>query len=235
MENTKIVLVDDHLLFREGLKRILQMEDNMEIIGEAGTGREAVKLVEELNPDVVLMDINMPDLNGVDATEQILEVCPDMKIIILSIHDDESYVQRTLRTGARGYLLKEMDSDTLIQAVQAVARGEAFIHPRVTGRLIEEYRRLCDKEEITQIYDSVPTMKDPEKYALLTPREREVLQLMAEGKSNRMIGEQAYISEKTVKNHVSSILQKLDVLDRTHAVVKAIKNGWVRLDKEIDR
>lgn len=226
-----IVLVDDHQLFREGVKRILEMEPEFHVIGEGADGAEAAELAERHQPDVMLMDINMPNVNGVSATENVIAVSPKTRIIILSIHDDEGYVYRTLRTGASGYLLKEMGTSDLVDAVRVVAKGGAYIHPKVTGKLIDEFRRLSEQEESFEVaatYDSTATL-DPCLIESLTRREREVLQLMAEGKSNRAIGEFLFISEKTVKNHVSSILQKLNVQDRTQAVVISIKNGWVRL------
>jgi two-component system response regulator DegU len=226
-----IVLVDDHQLFREGVKRILEMEEDFKVVGEGADGDEAYRLAEIHKPDVVLMDINMPNVNGVSAAEQVISVSPNTRVIILSIHDDEGYVYRTLRSGASGYLLKEMGTSDLVEAVRVVASGGAYIHPKVTGKLIEEFRRLSEQEgaaERTLSSDDSQAI-DPRVIESLTRREREVLQLMAEGKSNRAIGEFLFISEKTVKNHVSSILQKLNVQDRTQAVVISIKNGWVKL------
>ncbi|MBO8164274.1 MAG: response regulator transcription factor [Brevibacillus sp.] len=226
-----IVLIDDHKLFREGIKRILEMEPDMRVVGEGADGEDAVRLAEQCSPDVILMDINMPNVNGVSATESVMEASPRSRIIILSIHDDEGYVYRTLRSGASGYLLKEMEADDLVEAVRVVANGGAYIHPKVTGKLIEEFRRLSDQEEKSDrpFYMDGGQNGSDKVIESLTRREREVLQLMAEGKSNRVIGESLFISEKTVKNHVSSILQKLDVQDRTQAVVISIKNGWVKL------
>ncbi|WCK54214.1 response regulator transcription factor [Aneurinibacillus sp. Ricciae_BoGa-3] len=233
--NITILLVDDHKLFREGVKRILEMEEDFQVVGEASDGEEAMNMAAEFQPNVILMDINMPKMTGVQATQRIKEKSPESHVIILSIHDDENYVYKSLRSGASGYLLKEMDSDALIDAIHSVARGEAYIHPKVTGKLITEFRRLSSIEQNVEenvLMSDVSELggSDKENNILaLTPREREVLQLMAEGKSNRMIGEELFISEKTVKNHVSSILQKLDVQDRTQAVVMSIKNGWVKL------
>ncbi|WKB37360.1 response regulator transcription factor [Terrilactibacillus sp. S3-3] len=224
---TTIALIDDHRLFREGVKRILDMEPDFEVVAEGDDGSVAEKLIEETNPDVVLMDINMPNVNGVEATRQLIKAHPDLKVIILSIHDDESYVTHVLKSGALGYLLKEMDADSLIEAVRIVAQGGAYIHPKVTHNLVNEFRRLASKG-----YISVPSGFRDLEYRrplhILTNRECEVLQLMTDGKSNRAIGDSLYISEKTVKNHVSNILQKMNVDDRTQAVVVAIKNGWVK-------
>ncbi|MDQ0156937.1 response regulator [Robertmurraya andreesenii] len=225
---TKIIIIDDHQLFREGVKRILDFEKSFEVVAEGDDGSEAVALVEKFHPDVVIMDINMPTVNGVEATRQLVEKFPQTQVIILSIHDDENYVQHALKTGAAGYLLKEMDADALIEAVKVVADGGAYLHPKVTHNLVKEYRRLA-LEEVNVSGGYVQQVEIRRPLHLLTRRECEVLQLLADGKSNRGIGEALFISEKTVKNHVSNILQKMNVNDRTQAVVVAIKNGWVEV------
>ncbi|KOO37208.1 response regulator [Priestia koreensis] len=224
---TNIVIIDDHQLFREGVKRILDFEQDFEVVAEGDDGSEALQLVAEHNPDVVIMDINMPSVNGVEATKQLVEDNPETKVIILSIHDDETYVTHALQTGARGYLLKEMDADALIEAVKVVAEGGSYLHPKVTHSLVKEYRRLAQQGQSSAVGFEEVEIRRP--LHLLTRRECEVLQLLADGKSNRGIGESLYISEKTVKNHVSNILQKMNVNDRTQAVVVAIKNGWVEV------
>ncbi|GEN54440.1 MULTISPECIES: response regulator [Halobacillus] len=222
---TRIVLIDDHKLFREGVKRILDFESSFEVVAEGDDGDTAVHLIEEHMPDVVLMDINMPSMNGVEATAEITKRYPEMKVIILSIHDDENYVTHALKTGAQGYLLKEMDSDALIDAIKVVGAGGSYLHPKVTHNLVAEYRRLADSKG-SSAYRTIEYRKP---LHLLTRRECEVLQLLADGNSNRGVAEALYISEKTVKNHVSNILQKMNVNDRTQAVVTAIKNGWVEV------
>lgn len=228
---TKIAIIDDHQLFREGVKRILEFERSFEVVAEGDDGTEALKIVEENHPDVVIMDINMPHMNGVEATRELVEKYPQTKVIILSIHDDENYVTHALQTGARGYLLKEMDADALIEAVRVVADGGSYLHPKVTHSLVNEYRRLTANKagagSGTNAYLQTIEIRRP--LHLLTRRECEVLQMLADGKSNRGIGEALFISEKTVKNHVSNILQKMNVNDRTQAVVVAIKNGWVEV------
>ncbi|WP_078429874.1 response regulator [Alkalihalobacterium alkalinitrilicum] len=223
----RIVIIDDHQLFREGVKRILAMEDNFDIVAEGEDGEQALALVEEHQPDVILMDINMPKVNGMEATRELIQKYPDVKVLILSIHDDESYVTHVLKTGAAGYLLKEMDADALIQAVRVVGEGGAYIHPKVTHNLIKDYRRLANEGENDASEIGFREVEYRKPLHILTRRECEVLQLMTDGYSNRMIGEALFISEKTVKNHVSNILQKMSVNDRTQAVVEAIKNGWV--------
>ena len=143
MTKVNIVIIDDHQLFREGVKRILDFEPTFEVVAEGDDGDEAARIVEHYHPDVVIMDINMPNVNGVEATKQLVELYPESKVIILSIHDDENYVTHALKTGARGYLLKEMDADTLIEAVKVVADGGSYLHPKVTHNLVNEFRRLA--------------------------------------------------------------------------------------------
>jgi two-component system, NarL family, response regulator DegU len=225
---TKIVIIDDHQLFREGVKRILDFENSFDVVAEGDDGSEAMGLVEKHRPDVVIMDINMPNTNGVEATRMLTEKYPESRVIILSIHDDENYVTHALKTGASGYLLKEMDADALVEAVKVVADGGSYLHPKVTHNLVNEYRRLASEGTSTR-GSSYVQVEIRRPLHLLTRRECEVLQLLADGKSNRGIGEALYISEKTVKNHVSNILQKMNVNDRTQAVVVAIKNGWVEV------
>jgi two-component system, NarL family, response regulator DegU len=222
---TKIIIVDDHQLFREGVKRILDFEDTFEVVAEGDDGSDVVNLYSNNNPDVVLMDINMPGKNGVEATADLVAVYPDAKVIMLSIHDDESYVTHALKSGALGYMLKEMDADEIVEAIKVVANGGSYLHPKVTKNLVAEFRRLSEHENKGNFHQT--EIRRP--FHLLTKRECEVLQLLTDGQSNRSIGETLYISEKTVKNHVSSILQKMNVNDRTQAVVTAIKNGWVEV------
>ncbi|EAG2276831.1 response regulator transcription factor [Listeria monocytogenes] len=222
----KIMIVDDHQLFREGIKRILELEDSFEVVAEAENGKNIVAKVREYKPDIVLMDINMPTVNGLDATEMLVRQFPSIKVIVLTIHDTDEYVTEALRAGAVGYLLKEMDAHELVEAVKIVDNGGAYIHPSVAIKLIREYRHLASTNTSQGVYGyQQPEVKMP--LHILTHRECEVLQLLTDGKSNRGIGETLFISEKTVKNHVSSILQKMKVNDRTQAVVTAIKHGWV--------
>ena len=222
---TKIIIIDDHQLFREGVKRILDFEDTFEVVAEGDDGTDVVNLYRNNVPDVVLMDINMPGKNGVEATAELMAEFPEAKVIMLSIHDDESYVTHALRSGALGYMLKEMDADEIVEAIKVVANGGSYLHPKVTKNLVAEFRRLSEHENKGNFHQT--EIRRP--FHLLTKRECEVLQLLTDGQSNRTIGETLFISEKTVKNHVSSILQKMNVNDRTQAVVTAIKNGWVEV------
>lgn len=222
---TKIIIIDDHQLFREGVKRILDFEDTFEVVAEGDDGTEVVSMYQNHLPDVVLMDINMPGKNGVDATADLIAEFPEAKVIMLSIHDDESYVTHALKSGALGYMLKEMDADEIVEAIKVVANGGSYLHPKVTKNLVAEFKRLSEHENKGNFHQT--EIRRP--FHLLTKRECEVLQLLTDGQSNRTIGESLFISEKTVKNHVSSILQKMNVNDRTQAVVTAIKNGWVEV------
>ncbi|WP_332695479.1 response regulator transcription factor [Halalkalibacter lacteus] len=226
-KKVKIVIIDDHQLFREGVKRILDMEPEFDIVADGQDGSQAIELVKVYRPDVILMDINMPQMNGVEATKELVTAFPNAKVLILSIHDDESYVTHVLKTGASGYLLKEMDASALVEAVKVVASGGAYIHPKVTHNLINEYRRLATEDELHEESIGFREVEYRKPLHILTRRECEVLQLMTDGQSNRVIGETLFISEKTVKNHVSNILQKMNVNDRTQAVVEAIKKGYV--------
>lgn len=225
-QKIKIALIDDHKLFREGVKRILSFESTFEVVAEAGDGKHVNELVEMYKPDIVLMDINMPEMNGIEATKHLVENFPETKVIILSIHDDENYVTHALQTGAQGYLLKEIDTESLLEAIKVVYDGGSYLHPKVTHNLVREYRKLVEDKEATSGLQRIEYRKP---LHLLTRRECQVLQLLSEGQSNRKIAETLVISEKTVKNHVSNILQKMKVNDRTQAVVKAIRNGWVEV------
>ncbi|MEI3613837.1 response regulator transcription factor [Pseudogracilibacillus sp. SO30301A] len=221
-----IALIDDHKLFREGVKRILSFEPSFDVVAEADDGLEAKDIVKEYQPDIVLMDINMPEMNGIEATKELLQSNPELKIIILSIHEDESYVSHALQTGAQGYLLKEMDTESLMEAIKVVYDGGSYLHPKVTHNLVQEYRKLVKTNETNTNMNEIEFRKP---LHLLTKRECQVLQLLSEGQSNRKIAETLVISEKTVKNHVSNILQKMNVNDRTQAVVTAIRKGWVEV------
>jgi two-component system response regulator DegU len=197
--SVKLIIADDHQLFREGVKRIINMEEDMEVIAECGDGIQVVELCNQNTPDVVLMDINMPLENGVVATERLKLIFPDVKVIILSIHDDESYVFETLRKGASGYLLKDMEAESLINAIRSVVSGHAYIHPKVTGKLINQLRRMTYLDDAGRVGPGQTIKEEGMKYAHndnspLTKREAEVLRLMAEGKSNKLIGECLFIS-----------------------------------------
>jgi len=217
LQKIKVLLVDDHTLLRQGLRKLLELEPNLEVVGEAENGKEAILKTQELHPDVVLLDINMPGMNGVEATSLLKKFNPELKIIILTIHKDDEYVFEAIKAGASGYLLKDVDTQELVRAVEAAFRGESTVDPAIAARLFKEFSRIS-KGGGESAQDS------------LTEREKEILRLLVQGLSNRDIAENLFISEKTVKNHISNIFRKLEVNDRTQAVVKALKLGMVKLD-----
>jgi two-component system response regulator DegU len=218
MEPIRVLIVDDHALFRQGLARILEMEEDIVVVGEAANGQEALERAAELRPHVVLMDINMPVVNGLEATRRLHRKLPHVGIIGLTIHDDEEYLRELIKEGAQGYLLKDTEPVRVVEAIRRVFRGEAFLPPNLITKLFSTLQRPSAAD------DAAPPEED------LTPREREVLQCIAQGMSNKEIAVSLYISQKTVKNHISSIFRKLDLTDRTQAAVYAIKQGLATLD-----
>jgi DNA-binding NarL/FixJ family response regulator len=215
-DQIRVLIADDQQLVREGLHLLLEMTPDICVAGEAGDGVVAMEQTQKLKPDVVLMDVQMPKLDGVAATRQIHETCPEVRVIILTTFDDDEYVFEGLRAGAVGYLLKDVPSERLAEAIRAAARGEAFIHPSVTRKVVAEFARLTERERVRREQPLV----EP-----LSARELEVLVLLAEGQSNQEIAEHLYIAAGTVKNHVSNILSKLNVRDRTQAVLQARELG----------
>jgi two-component system response regulator DegU len=213
----KVLIVDDHALLREGLIKILSLEDDLKIIGEAGKGEEAIQLTRTLKPDVILMDINMPGVNGIEATKVIKGEFPSIGIIALTIHDDEEYIFELVRAGVSGYVLKDIQPERLVTAIRDVAQGKSVIHPNITAKLLGEFNRLSERKN------------RPSSFGELTMREIEVLELIAQGMANKDIARVLFISEKTVKNHVTSIFRKLNVEDRTQAALYAVKNKLVNL------
>ncbi|WP_144276226.1 response regulator transcription factor [Demequina sp. NBRC 110053] len=226
----RVALVDDQAMVRVGLRMILEAEADLEIVGEASDGADAVALVSANAPDVVLMDIRMPGVDGLAATEQVLAAHPEARVVILTTFDDDEYLYEALRVGASGFLLKSADGDTLVNAVRVVAAGEALLAPEVTRRVIERFsaHRPSDgnaaEADHVSAEDYVPP---PEAIGDLSEREVEVLQLMARGMSNQEIAQELWVSPTTVKTHVSHILTKLGVRDRVQAVVEAYDSGIV--------
>jgi DNA-binding NarL/FixJ family response regulator len=212
-----ILLVDDQALFREGLRTLLSVQPDFEVIGEASNGEEAVREANKKRPAVVLMDLQMPVLDGVAATRQLRSAQPDSKVIVLTTFDDDDYVFEGLRAGAVGYLLKDAPSEKLVEAIRAAARGESFLQPSVASKVIAEFTRLTDKRA-----QSDKTLVEP-----LSGRELEILSLIARGDSNKEIAAALLIAEGTVKNHVTSILGKLAVRDRTQAALKGLELGLI--------
>ena len=213
----RVLIADDQVLVRSGFRRILEEEADIEVVGEAGTGEEAVDLTIELEPDVVLMDIRMPRMDGIEATSRLVtsEDAPNTNVLMLTTFDLEEYVYDALRAGANGFLLKDAPPEELAAAVRIIARGDAVISPNITKRLIRELARR-------------PRRVDPTRFEGLTGREREVLCLMAQGSTNAEIAERLFISEATVKTHVSHVLAKLNIRDRAQAIVLAYESGLVK-------
>jgi DNA-binding NarL/FixJ family response regulator len=223
----RIVLADDQALLRKGFRMILEAEDGMEIVGEAANGQDAVRLTELYAPDVVLMDVRMPVLDGIEATRAITTAGETTRVLILTTFDLDEYAFGALRAGASGFLLKDVPPPELIAAIRTVARGDAVVSPRITRRLLEEYaHQLPD----LSIGDGTGTVPHGDQLALagLTEREHEVLLAVAEGLSNAEIAERLYVSEATVKSHVGRLLAKLGLRDRVQAVVFAFQTGLVK-------
>ncbi|NEP80921.1 MAG: response regulator transcription factor [Okeania sp. SIO3C4] len=203
----KVLLVDDENLIRRGLKALLKLENYLQIVGEAENGEIAINQIENLQPDVVLMDVRMPIMDGVAATKEICQRFPEVKILILTTFDDEQYVTQALRYGAAGYLLKDTPSEELGQAIQAVFKGYTQLGPGIGKKVISQM--------------AIPVSNLPQNWQELTPREQEILKLIASGANNREIAKTLYISEKTVKNHITNILRRLNLRDRTQAAIFA--------------
>jgi DNA-binding NarL/FixJ family response regulator len=211
----RTLIADDHGIVRAGLKLLLERTPGVQVVGEAGDGREAVRLAAELEPDVVVIDIAMPLLNGIDATSQICRENPRIGVVILSMHADESYVLRALNAGARAYLLKESADDDLERAVKAVAAGKPFFSPAVAQAMLEDYVRLMREKGVQDSYD------------LLTEREREILQLLAEGKSNKEVAALLNLSPYTVESHRNNLMQKLNLHNTADIVLYAVRKAII--------
>ncbi|KAF0112528.1 MAG: Two component transcriptional regulator LuxR family [Chloroflexi bacterium] len=216
----KILIADDQSLFREALRTLLSAYPDLDVIGDASNGEEALRLAFSVSPDVVLMDLRMPIMDGVEATRKIVQLGKKIKVIVLTTFDDDETVFEGLRAGAVGYLLKDVTSEKLTEAIRAANRGEYFLLPSITAKVVSEFSRIS--RPIPRNHDSF--LADP-----LSPREVEILRLVATGASNREIAERLVISEGTVKNHLSSILSKLSVRDRMQAVLKAKELGIINL------
>jgi DNA-binding NarL/FixJ family response regulator len=210
MKRIRILLADDHAVVRQGFKMILDAQPDMEIVGEAANGRQAVDLAEQLRPDVVVMDVAMPELNGIEATRRLASSVPHARVVALSMHKDSVYVREILRAGARGYLLKDSGAADLVAAIHAVASGESYLSPAVSNAVLDDYRRHA-----TNPID------------LLTSREREVLQLLAEGKTNKEIAGVLNLSVYTVEAHRGRIMEKLNLHSIGELVLFAVRNGLI--------
>jgi NarL family two-component system response regulator LiaR len=218
MNKIKVIIADDHFLFREGTRSLIEHEKDMEVIGEASDGEEAIKLVTRLHPHLVLMDIAMPRVNGIEATRRIKADYPATAVLILTAYDNDQYIVALLEAGAAGYLLKNVSGNDLVNAIRAVHAGEAVLHPAIAQKVFSRFgvtgRESVEAAQLTELSD----------------REMEILRLAARGLSNQDIAVRLYLSRRTVQAHLANIFRKMDVGSRTEAVLQALRNGWLNLD-----
>ena len=219
----RILIADDHALLRQGIRNFLSLESDFEIIGEAADGEETIRRASELRPDILLLDINMPKGNGIEVATRLRETHPEIRILALTIHDDENYMMKMIQSGAAGYLLKDVEPSMMVQAIRRVHAGESFVEPSLTAKL---FRGITDREA-QKPAPQAPGMSESDK---LSAREIEVLRLIGRGMSNAEIARELYLSEKTVKNHLTNIFRKFQVSDRTQAVLFAIKHKIVLIE-----
>jgi DNA-binding NarL/FixJ family response regulator len=215
MDKIKLLLVDDHAVMRDGIRALLSLHDDIEIVGEAATGQEAIEKTEELMPDIIIMDIAMPGMDGLEATRRIVKHNPKARVLILSQHDDKEYILSAIKAGCAGYLPKRALGSELITAIRAVYRGDSFLYPSAATALIKDYRSQA---------------QDGDAYDQLTPREREILKLIAEGHTSREISEMLFISLKTVMGHRTKIMEKLSIHNRTELIKYAMRKGILSLE-----
>lgn len=220
----KIMVADDHALLRQGIRNVLDLEQDFQVIGEAGDGMEAVEKAIVLAPDILLLDINMPQINGLEVIKKINERQKNIKIIVLTMHDDENYVIEVVKSGAVGYLLKDIEPSMLVNAIRMVYAGESYIYPTLARKLFSQFSRQQDKG--CEVIKPVVSRREES----LTYREFEVLQRVCQGLSNQELAKSLFLSEKTVKNHLTNIFRKIGVNDRTQAVLYAIRHKLVTLD-----
>jgi two-component system response regulator NreC len=214
----KVLLVDDHTIFREGIRALLSAEPDMEVVGEASDGAQAIELAAKLSPDIIVMDLIMPGMNGMQAAQQLHDRHPDIKVLILSMYDDEEYIRQILKAGASGYVLKRAASDDLLRAIREVDKGGSALHPAVAAKLIKDYVRRTRSGE------------HGDTGSALTARESEVLKLIAEGHTNLQIADLLGLGRKTVDTHRTNIMRKLDLHDVTALVKYALKRGLINLE-----
>ncbi len=220
MDKIRIVIADDHAVVREGTRSLLEAEGDMEVVGAAADGQEAVKLIEELKPDVAILDISMPKMSGIEVTKQVKPRCPSLAILILTAYDNDEYVFALLEAGAAGYMLKDASSHEIVEAVRAVHAGESILHPVIARKVIQ---RLMPSPAKLAEQKTAPEIE-------LSERELQVLKLASRGKSNKDIADELYISIRTVQGHLNSIFNKLGVGSRTEAVFQGVKRGWLSFE-----
>jgi NarL family two-component system response regulator LiaR len=218
MSKIRVLLADDHVVLREGTRELLEREGDIEVVAEAGDGEEAVRLTSQWSPDVAIMDIAMPKLNGIEATRQIKNVHPGTAVLVLSAYDDDQYVFALLEGGAAGYLLKNVRADELVRAVRAVHAGESVLHPTITRKVLDRFASPEPEPAQEDVLDH------------LSERELEVLTLASRGMTNQEIADELVLSIRTVQTHLSNIFSKMEVGSRTEAVIQALKKGWLTLE-----
>jgi DNA-binding NarL/FixJ family response regulator len=218
-QEIRLVLADDHAVVRSGTRELLEQQPDFKIIGEASDGNEAVRLAGELQPDVMVMDVRMPAMSGVEATREIKASYPNVKVLVLTAHDDDEYVFALLQAGANGYLLKTAEIEELVRAIRTVAAGKSALAPEVTGKVVAQFTSGKSLPEVLT--------ETQENYDGLTDRELDILRLVGQGLSNKQIGKRLFISDRTVQAHLSNIFSKLNVSSRTEAVMHAVRKGWI--------
>lgn len=224
MDKIRLVLAEDHVVVRQGTKQLLQRYPDLEVVGEAADGEEAVAIVKDLQPDVAILDVRMPRMTGIEATRKIKAECPNVAILILTAHDDDEYVFALLEAGANGYLLKTAEVEELVKAIHAVNAGQPALDPLITRKVVSQF---MSGKSLPDVMSQVGDEMDG-----LTGRELEVLQMVGQGLTNKEVAQRLFISDRTVQAHLSNIFSKLQVTSRTEAVMYGIRKGWITVDKK---